>query len=122
MESTEMIKKMATTCKVLNNILRDDQKFDELKRKYDKLEKKGKMPPKKGKKVKTETKKVEDKMKATMKKLEKFDAEDFIENSAAFTTIEDSLGSPPTHLLFYILRPCLFYVLFLHFFFFCMVF
>ena len=75
------------------------------------------MPPKKGKKVKTETNKVEDKMKATMKKLEKFDAEDFIENSAAFTTIEDSLGSPPTHFLFHILRPCLFYILFFAWFF-----
>ena len=32
METTEMMKKMATTCKVLNNVLRDVQKYDELKR------------------------------------------------------------------------------------------
>ena len=43
METTEMMKKMATTCKVLNNVLRDVQKYDELKRKYEELEKNGKM-------------------------------------------------------------------------------
>ena len=43
METTEMMKKMATTCKVLNNILRDVQKYDELKRQYEELEKNGKM-------------------------------------------------------------------------------
>ena len=43
MESTEMTKKMATTCKVLNNILRDVQKYDQLKKRYDELEKNGKM-------------------------------------------------------------------------------
>ena len=30
-----MTKKMATTCKVLNNILRDVQKYDQLKKRYD---------------------------------------------------------------------------------------
>ena len=43
METTEMMKKMATTCKVLNNVLRDTQKYDELKRQYEELEKNGKM-------------------------------------------------------------------------------
>ncbi|MEC7711351.1 MAG: hypothetical protein VX587_03480 [Thermoproteota archaeon] len=43
MESTEMTKKMATTCKVLNNILRDVQKYNQLKKRYDELEKNGKM-------------------------------------------------------------------------------
>ena len=43
METTEMMKKMATTCKVLNNVLRDAQKYDELKRQYEELEKNGKM-------------------------------------------------------------------------------
>tara|TARA_B100001750_G_C15219038_1_gene452273 strand:+ start:221 stop:397 length:177 start_codon:yes stop_codon:yes gene_type:complete len=43
METTEMMKKMATTCRVLNSVLRDDQKYDELKKKYDELEKNGKM-------------------------------------------------------------------------------
>ena len=43
METTEMMKKMATTCKVINNVLRDVQKYDELKRQYEELEKNGKM-------------------------------------------------------------------------------
>ena len=43
METTEMMKKMSTTCKVLNNVLRDVQKYDELKRQYEELEKNGKM-------------------------------------------------------------------------------
>ena len=43
METTEMMKKMATTCQVLNRILRDDQKYEELKKRYDELEKNGKM-------------------------------------------------------------------------------
>ena len=43
METTDMMKKMATTCKVLNNVLRDVQKYDELKRQYEELEKNGKM-------------------------------------------------------------------------------
>ena len=38
-----MMKKMATACKVLNNVLRDVQKYDELKRQYEELEKNGKM-------------------------------------------------------------------------------
>ena len=38
-----MMKKMATTCKVLNNVLRDAEKYDELKRRYDELEKNGMM-------------------------------------------------------------------------------
>ena len=43
MKTTEMMKKMATTCKVLNNVLRDVQKYDELRRQYEELEKNGKM-------------------------------------------------------------------------------
>ena len=43
METTEMMKKMATTCKVLNNVLRDVQKYDQLKKRYDELEKNGRM-------------------------------------------------------------------------------
>ena len=43
MKTTETMKKMATTCKVLNNVLRDVQKYDELKRQYEELEKNGKM-------------------------------------------------------------------------------
>jgi len=43
MESTEMMKKMATTCKVLNNVLRDVQRYEELKKRYEELEKNGKM-------------------------------------------------------------------------------
>ena len=43
MESKEMIKKMATLCKVLNDVLRDPKKYDELKKKYQKLEESGKM-------------------------------------------------------------------------------
>ena len=38
-----MTKKMATTCKVLNNVLRDVQKYDQLKKRYDELEKNGRM-------------------------------------------------------------------------------
>jgi cell fate (sporulation/competence/biofilm development) regulator YlbF (YheA/YmcA/DUF963 family) len=43
METTEMMKKMATTCKVLNNVLRDVEKYEELRRKYQELEENGKM-------------------------------------------------------------------------------
>ncbi len=43
METNEMMKNMATTCQVLNRILRDDQKYEELKKRYDELEKNGKM-------------------------------------------------------------------------------
>ena len=38
-----MMKKMSTTCKVLNNVLRDVQRYEELKKQYDELEKNGKM-------------------------------------------------------------------------------
>ena len=38
-----MMKKMATTCKVLNHVLRDVQRYEELKRQYEELEKNGKM-------------------------------------------------------------------------------
>ena len=38
-----MMVKMAITCKVLNNILRDQKKYDELKKRYQKLEEIGKM-------------------------------------------------------------------------------
>tara|TARA_Y100000996_G_scaffold413046_1_gene400431 strand:+ start:873 stop:1049 length:177 start_codon:yes stop_codon:yes gene_type:complete len=43
METTEMMKKMATTCKVLNNVLRDVHRYEELRRQYEELEKNGKM-------------------------------------------------------------------------------
>jgi len=43
METTEMMKKMVTTCKVLNNVLRDVEKYEELRRKYQELEENGKM-------------------------------------------------------------------------------
>ena len=38
-----MMKKMATTCKVLNNVLRDVHRYEELRRQYEELEKNGKM-------------------------------------------------------------------------------
>ena len=38
-----MMGKMATTCKVLNNILRDVQRYEELRKRYEELEKDGKM-------------------------------------------------------------------------------
>jgi len=43
METNEMMKKMSTACKVLNNVLRDVQRYEELKKQYDELEKNGKM-------------------------------------------------------------------------------
>jgi len=43
MEPTEIMKKMATTCKVLNNVLRDVKKYEELRKKYQELEKNGRM-------------------------------------------------------------------------------
>jgi len=43
MESTEMMKKMANTCKVLNEVLRDIKRYEQLKKKYEELEKNGKM-------------------------------------------------------------------------------
>ena len=38
-----MMKKMVTSCKVLNDVLRDSQKYEELRRKYEELEKDGRM-------------------------------------------------------------------------------
>jgi len=43
METTEIMKKMAITCKVLNDVLRDVQRYEELRRQYEELEKNGKM-------------------------------------------------------------------------------
>ncbi len=43
METTEKMKKMATTCKVLNIVLRDVERYEELRRKYQELEENGKM-------------------------------------------------------------------------------
>jgi cell fate (sporulation/competence/biofilm development) regulator YlbF (YheA/YmcA/DUF963 family) len=43
MKTEEMMKKMTTSCRVLNDVLRDSKKYDELKRKYQELEKNGKM-------------------------------------------------------------------------------
>ncbi len=38
-----MMKKMATSCKVLNDILRDPEKYNELRQRYQGLEGEGKM-------------------------------------------------------------------------------
>ena len=38
-----MMKKMSTSCEVLNDILRDTKKYDELKKRYQKLEEDGNM-------------------------------------------------------------------------------
>ena len=43
MNSNEMIQKMATSCKVLNDVLRDSENYKELRKKYQKLESDGKM-------------------------------------------------------------------------------
>jgi len=43
MDTNEMIQKMATSCKVLNDILRDSEKYKELSKQYQKLEADGKM-------------------------------------------------------------------------------
>jgi hypothetical protein len=43
MEATKIMKKMTISCKVLNDILRDPKKYEELKRKYQKLEENNKM-------------------------------------------------------------------------------
>ena len=43
MKSNEMMMKMATSCKVLNDILRNPEKYDELKKRYQVLVKNGKM-------------------------------------------------------------------------------
>jgi len=38
-----MMKKMATSCKVLNDILRDPKKYERLKKEYQELQENGKM-------------------------------------------------------------------------------
>ena len=38
-----MFKKMATSCKVLNDVLRDPKKYEELKKRYQELEANNKM-------------------------------------------------------------------------------
>ncbi len=38
-----MMKKMATSCKVLNDILREPEKYNELRERYQELEGEGKM-------------------------------------------------------------------------------
>jgi len=43
MESNEIMEKMATSCKVLNDVLRDPKKYDKLKKEYQELEESGKM-------------------------------------------------------------------------------
>jgi hypothetical protein len=43
MKSEEMMQKMSTSCKVLNDILRDPKKYEKLKEEYQKLEKNGEM-------------------------------------------------------------------------------
>ena len=43
MESNKMMKKMATSCKVLNDILRDPKKYERLKKEYQELQENGKM-------------------------------------------------------------------------------
>ena len=43
MESNEMMKKMVTSCKVLNDILREPEKYNELRERYQELEGEGKM-------------------------------------------------------------------------------
>jgi len=43
MNTNEMMKKMVISCKVLNDILRDQEKYRNLRNKYQKLEADGKM-------------------------------------------------------------------------------
>ena len=43
MDSSEMMEKMATSCKVLNDILRDPKMYNDLRNEYQKLESDGKM-------------------------------------------------------------------------------
>ena len=43
MESNEIMKKMVTSCKVLNEILRDPKKYERLKKEYQELQENGKM-------------------------------------------------------------------------------
>jgi len=43
MDSKQMMMKMAISCRVLNDILRDSEKYYKLKKKYQELEKSGNM-------------------------------------------------------------------------------
>ena len=43
MESNKMMRKMATSCKVLNNILKDQKEYEILKKEYEELRENGKM-------------------------------------------------------------------------------
>ena len=43
MESNKMMEKMVTSCKVLNDILRDPKKYERLKKEYQELQENGKM-------------------------------------------------------------------------------
>ncbi len=43
MDSDQMMKKMTVSCKVLNDILRDPEKYNGLKNRYQELEDEGKM-------------------------------------------------------------------------------
>ena len=43
MNSNEMMQKMATSCKVLNDVLRYSENYIEFRKKYQKLESDGKM-------------------------------------------------------------------------------
>ena len=43
MNSDQMMKKMAVSCKILNDILRDPEKYNDLKNMYQELEANGKM-------------------------------------------------------------------------------
>ena len=43
MNSDQIMKKMAVSCKILNDILRDSEKYNDLKNRYQELEADGKM-------------------------------------------------------------------------------
>ncbi len=43
METDDMMKKMTVSCKVLNDVLRDPKKYENLRNEYKKLESQGKM-------------------------------------------------------------------------------
>ena len=43
MESNEIMEKMATSCRALNDVLRDPKKYEKLKKEYRTLEESGKM-------------------------------------------------------------------------------
>ena len=43
MESNEIMEKMATSCRALNDVLRDPKKYEKLKKEYQELEESGKM-------------------------------------------------------------------------------